>query len=170
MTKGQDQPLPITVIYLDVDGAISALSSTHGFGDGRTFRLDGFRLTLSQRLGIRLRSLDAEIRWLTTWAEQANEVGARMGLPTLPLAAPPPAGATSSGPWKLDIVRKQVEEERRPFVWIDDDAIGRQAEAWASSCGVPSLLLRPKPHRGLTPADLDAIEHFIAEPNGSGAR
>jgi hypothetical protein len=142
---------------------VSALSSRHGFGDGRRTSIDDYDLTLWRKLGARLRQLDADIRWLTTWDQQANSVGARMGLQPLPVAGSPPQGATSSGPWKLEIVKAVVECERRAFVWIDDDAIGRDAEVWLENCPVRGVFIRPKANRGLTPPDLEAVEAFIAD-------
>ena len=84
-------------MYLDVDG-VSALSSRHAVHDARRYIVDGLQLTLSRTLGTRLKQLDAELRWLTTWAEEANHVGALIGLPALAVAAAPPPGATASGP------------------------------------------------------------------------
>lgn len=147
-------------LFLDVDGVVSALSSRHGFGDGRRHRVDGFDLTLSKSLGLRLRALDVDVLWLTTWGEQANDIGRLIGLPEYPIAGSPPNGATSSGPWKLDLVRERVQGERRPFVWADDDAIGPEAEVWAGGIDVPNLLIKPRSNRGLTPADVDAVEVF----------
>lgn len=155
-------PAARTVVYLDVDGAVSALSGAHGFGDGRRLDLYGDVLTVSARLGTRLRALDAELRWLTTWGVDADEIGAAIGLPPLTVAAEPPFHASAAGPWKLATVRAQVGDERRPFVWIDDEAIPAEAEEWLASVDVPGLLVRPDPDGGLTPADLDAVDAFLA--------
>ena len=149
------------VLYLDVDGAVSALSPAHGFGDGLAFDLFGDELVLSERLGAHLGALDADLRWLTTWGADANLIAAAMDLPDLPVAGLPPMDAAAGGPWKFEVVRGQVDLERRPFVWIDDEAIPLETEAWAASIGVPCLLIEPDPDRGLTPADLDAVEAFI---------
>lgn len=149
-------------MYLDVDGVVSALSSRHAFRDARRYTVDGFQLMLSRALGTRLKALDAELRWLTTWAEDANRVGALIGLPALPIAAMPPPGATASGPWKWDALRQLVEEEARPFVWVDDDAINLEAEAWAAEFPGQALLVKPRGNRGLSPDELDVIEQFIA--------
>lgn len=152
---------PNAVVYLDVDGVVSALSPTHGFGDGMPFELFGDELILSSRLGDRLRALDAGLRWLTTWGPDANLIAAAMDLPDLPVAGLPPMDATAGGPWKFDVVRAQVEIERRPFVWIDDEAIPDGTAAWAESMDVPYLLVEPDPERGLTPTEVDAVEAFI---------
>jgi hypothetical protein len=149
------------ILFLDIDGVLNALSSRHGFKDGRRRVVDGFELNLSRRLGQRLRDLDAEVRWLTTWGDRANAVGALIGLPHYTVAARPHGGASSAGSWKLDAVRSHTVREPRPFVWVDDEAIDEQAAEWVTSCGVRSLLVRPRPNRGLAPADLDEIERFI---------
>lgn len=151
------------VVYLDVDGVLNALSTTHAFGDGVAHRVEGFELLLSPRQGRRLATLDAEVRWLTTWGRDAARVGALIGLGTLAVAAEPPDAVTSSGPWKLDCVRQQVSAEGRPFVWIDDNAIGRTARRWAETVGVPHLLVTPDPLIGLRPEELDAVERFVAD-------
>ena len=77
-------------------------------------------------------------------------------------AAEPPMDATAGGPWKFAAVRAQVGHERRPFVWVDDEAIPDAADEWLRSIDVPGLLVRPDPDLGLTPADLDAVEAFVA--------
>jgi hypothetical protein len=165
------------VLFLDIDGALSALSARHGFKDGRRRMVDGYQLNVSRQLGERIRRLDVEVRWLTTWGEQANEVGKLIGLPPYAVAALPPSGASSAGSWKLDAVRSHIAREPRPFIWVDDEAIDEHAEAWAADCGTRSLLVRPKPNRGLEPADLDQMERFIdgeapqgAEPPDSSHR
>lgn len=150
------------MVYLDVDGVLSALSSRHAFRDGRRYVVDGFQLTLSRALGTRLKALDADLRWLTTWAEEANQVGALIGLPALAVAAIPPPGATASGPWKWEALRQVVEKEDRPFVWVDDDAINVEAETWAAQFPRQALLIKPRGNRGLSPDELDVIEQFIA--------
>ena len=150
------------VVYLDVDGAVSALSGTHGFGDGTPLDLYGDVLTVSAGLGTRLRALDAELRWLTTWGVDADRIGAAMGLPPLLVAEEPPMDASAGGPWKFVAVRAQVERERRPFVWVDDEAIPDDADGWLASLDVPGLLVRPDPDLGLSPADLYAVDAFLA--------
>ncbi|MCP3854012.1 MAG: hypothetical protein GY698_04645 [Actinomycetia bacterium] len=151
------------VVFLDVDGVVSALSSRHAFGDGRKLVLDGFSLTLSRRLGARLASLSADIVWLTTWGQKANEVGCRVGLPELPVAALPPVGGAADGAWKFEAVREYSSTAGRPWVWIDDNAISRQAEVWAEAQQFRSLLVRPAANRGLSPEEMDSIEDWILE-------
>src|SRR5438046_46591 len=103
------------ILYLDIDGVVSSMTSENAFGDGRVLRLDGFHLNLSRQLGTRLSALDASVRWLSTWGVRAREVGDLLGVPRWPVAIEPPAGATSSGPWKFDCVRSQIEAEGQAF-------------------------------------------------------
>lgn len=56
-----------------------------------------------------------------------------------------------------------MEQERRSFVWIDDDAIDRSVESWASNCGLRSLIIRPSPRIGLSPQEFDVIDDFVAD-------
>lgn len=150
------------MLYLDVDGVLNALSNVHAFDDAEPHAIAGYQLLLSAEQGRRLAALDADIRWLTTWGRDAYLVGERIGLPSLPVAADPPDAVTSSGPWKYEAVRRQVEDERRPFVWIDDNAISRPARAWAERLDLAHLLIAPDPLRGVGPDDLGRVEGFIA--------
>jgi hypothetical protein len=64
--------------------------------------------------------------------------------------------------WKLAAARALLAgEPRRPLVWTDDELrLHPAAAAWARSRGARSLLLSPRPERGLTPRDLREIELF----------
>jgi hypothetical protein len=63
-------------------------------------------------------------------------------------------------------VRRSVERDPRPFVWLDDDIDFFQDEAvtpreWAASLSTPSLLIAPDSDAGLQPHQLDAVEEFV---------
>src|SRR5664280_1665983 len=89
----------------------------------------------------------------------------------------PKPRTTSSPPWSAwppacrriaaDLYReslatgRQVAAERRPFVWVDDEAIAEDDFAWAERLAVPSLFVRPDPTEGLTPEQLTTIEEFV---------
>jgi hypothetical protein len=65
-------------------------------------------------------------------------------------------------------VRRTVETDLRPFVWVDDDLdlfvqAGVTPQAWVDSLKVKSLLIGPDPRTGLMPGDLETIEVFIAD-------
>ncbi len=149
------------ILYLDIDGVVSSMTGENAFGDGRVVLVDGYHLNLSRELGARLAALDVDVRWLTTWGTRAADVADLLGVPRWPLAMKPPRGATSSGPWKFDCVRDQIEADVQPFAWVDDAAIDRNVEVWADNLPVRSLLLRPDPRIGLSPPEVDVLEDFI---------
>lgn len=60
---------------------------------------------------------------------------------------------------------------KRPFVWIDDDLADWQIE-WAetrSAQGIPTLMVRPRPHIGMTPDDAELIVEFLQAAMGPNA-
>jgi len=67
---------------------------------------------------------------------------------------------------KFLAVRRSVDRDPRPFVWIDDDIDFFQHEAvtpreWAAGLSMPSLLIAPESVTGLLPGELDAVEKFV---------
>jgi hypothetical protein len=64
-----------------------------------------------------------------------------------------------------------IEQDPRPFVWLDDDIDFLRDEAvspreWADGISVPSLLIAPDPRTGLLPRQLDAVEEFVRQHGG----
>jgi hypothetical protein len=50
-------------------------------------------------------------------------------------------------------------------VWIDDQLRYEQdAQAWAGILGARILPISPDPRRGISPAELNAVIAFVAEP------
>jgi hypothetical protein len=73
----------------------------------------------------------AEIRWHTTWQQDAAVVGKLMHLPDFPVAEAPEWHAFLAADrvklhddewWKIGAAVRVVEEEKRPLLWTDDDA------------------------------------------------
>jgi HAD domain in Swiss Army Knife RNA repair proteins len=172
MASGSDVPL----LLLDVDGVLNAVSLDLPEGWERGV-FNGFVISWDPTITARLRELHVcgrvEIHWLTTWAENADELLAEpMGLPRgLRVHARPDAGPTgfsgvlrgASGWWKLDMARAVAEAEPdRRIVWIDDD-LAEQAEDtgdWLAA-NPHVLVVAPDLFVGLTHEQLDEIEAWL---------
>jgi hypothetical protein len=166
---GRRSTLADPVLYLDVDGVLNVLG---GGGDWEDFELHHvtvnvgatYSLWLSRSMGRLLRDLGIEIRWATTWADEANEkISPLVDLPTDLTVTCRPSLSWSRFKWAA--IEAEVEKERRPFVWIDDEAIPSQTEVreWATGLGVRCLLIKPDPYMGIRQDDIRLIEEFIRE-------
>lgn len=166
--------MALPLCLLDVDGVLNPYAMTgptpEAFADFEEHTARGFLLRLSRDMGRRLARLTAELCWATTWADTIDrDVTPFCGLPAgLRIAARPPLEeAALATNWKLVQVRRLLEAEPRPFVWIDDDALsrpgpdGEDALSWAGGLEVPHLLVAPDPAVGLTAAELGWIERFL---------
>lgn len=171
-TSSGARPLPLLV--LDVDGVLNPYamhgSTPESFQDFSVHEARGFELRLSPAMGRSLVRLQAELCWATTWADTVDrDVAPYCDLPPgLRVAArPPEEPAALLTNWKLVQVRRLVEASRRPFVWVDDDALdwagpdGVDARSWAAGCPVPHLLVAPHPATGLTPRQVEEIGAFL---------
>lgn len=168
------QALPL--VFLDVDGVLNPYAwdgqRPGAFADFSLHEARGFNLRLSPAMGARLARLPAEIRWATTWSDTIDrDVTPFVGLPTglLVAARLPGEVAEALTNWKFTQVRAVVEQEQRPFVWLDDDALdwpdahGLTPRRWAASLELPNLCYSPDPACGLTEHDLAAIERWLSE-------
>lgn len=162
------------LVVLDVDGVLNPFAMTDvspaAFEDFEAHEARGFVLRLSRAMGRRLSKLPAELCWATTWADTIDrDVSPYCDLPSgLRVAAWPPAGGEAAqSNWKLVQLRRLVEAEMRPFVWVDDDAMswpdpdGTDAHAWSAGLTLPHLLLSPDPATGLTVGEIGRIAAFL---------
>jgi len=160
------------ILFLDVDGVFIPYDRAEAVPDSATVALTGpdpdeeLLARIDPRHGPRLQALGCELVWATGWEDEANdEISPRLGLPELPVLAwtlgdigrPEPSGLH----WKTrDIVEIAVG---RPFVWVDDE-IGPVDRDWvAAHHPAPALLRRVDPRIGLTAADIDEIEAWLAD-------
>lgn len=159
------------VILLDVDGVLNAVPhwdpTARGFQD---FKMKTcatyYDITHSQQMADRLSALDADIVWLTTWEDRANEwIAPLFGWPELPVIF---GGEEWYRPgwWKSTVAEKFIGEDPRPFIWIDDDlrhATPSELEwiNWYDENGYKNLLVAPDTHVGITPFQIDCMEKFI---------
>lgn len=182
------------VWLLDIDGVINAVSRkfpTHAWPEEvwRTERIPNsmgtFPITWAQPVIDFLRDTHergrAEVRWHTTWQEEAQLVADLTGLPVFPVADAPEFRngsadaaawiAAGSRPgrepwWKLGAAMRVVEQEGRPLVWTDDDigdALWGADHIKVGADGAPALLVCPNHRTGLDAKDLMLIGQFLTD-------
>jgi hypothetical protein len=172
-------PAPPPILLLDVDGVLNAVCLDLPEGWQRGI-YNGFVLSWDPTVTARLRDLHesgrVELQWLTTWTENADALLAEpMGLPrglrTHGRDDVLPTGFEGrlrglSGWWKLAAARGVAEAEPgRRIVWVDDDlaAQGEDTSDWLAANG-QVLVVAPDLSTGLTHAELDRVEAWLAEP------
>lgn len=162
------------ILYLDVDGVISP----HGRSvwlDSVAVRLENsygvsYTVRLSRSMGQSIAGLGVEIRWATSWGHDAPKLIAPLiGLPSgsavtsKPGADPPLLGDQGFSLFKGADIRREVELEGRPFIWVDDDSITELDRLWAANLQVDCLLIQPDAYLGLEPKHLVQMRGFIEE-------
>ena len=169
---------PPPVLLLDVDGVLNAVRRDLPEG-WRRGTFNGYVLSWDPTVVARLRRLHesgrVELQWLTTWTEMADRLLAEpLGLPrglrthdreeVLPTGFGGPLGG-ASGWWKLTAARAVAEAEPdRRIVWIDDDLADQAGDTseWLAANG-QVLVVAPDYRTGLTHAELDRVEAWLAE-------
>lgn len=112
-----------------------------------------------------------EIRWLTTWMNDAQAIADEFGLPTFPVAGGEEyddrlrvEAFDRNAWWKLPAAKRVLTDECRPLIWTDDDitySLGRRGQDEMRALG-PALLIGPNDRTGLTPKHLRRITEFVA--------
>jgi len=156
------------VWLLDVDGVLNATRPSWGTAPFRAYAHAGgheWRMTWAPKLIHRIlelhRSGEVEIRWCSTWCNDAAEVERIMHLPKFPPAFVVPDGGYV-GDLKLAAARAVLADDCR-LIWTDDDETPTCGPIYDElTAGGRGLLIAPNPRRGLQPPDLDAIEEFLA--------
>ncbi|MFG2996942.1 HAD domain-containing protein [Streptomyces sp. NPDC048340] len=160
----QPPPLPLPLLFLDVDGPLIPFGGqgypTYGPPDADAHPL---LARVDPALGPRLAALPCELVWATTWMEDANEVlGPRLGLPRLPVVDwPEPSAEDGRGGrhWKTRTLVARAAG--RAFVWVDDE-ITAADRAWvAAHHPGRALLHRVDPRLGLGEADFAALDGWL---------
>lgn len=165
------------LLLVDVDGVLNCFGSI--WTD--TYEAEHFvrdlplaydRYTIRCRLDTadRLRELlhHFEPVWATAWTENAHPYWRHvLGLDEEPWPHIDfgPGWAPLGGTWKLPTVRQWAEEgpgAGRALAWIDDD-LQPDAYEWAHNriaAGIPTLLIKTKPHEGLGEREETRLKAF----------
>lgn len=107
----------------------------------------------------------AEVRWHTTWQEEANKVSVALGLPEFEVeTAPEYQGWTKSRPWwKVPAAKRVCKRTRGNMIWTDDDAafpdLDKRDRLYLRNEGV--LIIAPSTSMGLVQANLDKITFYL---------
>jgi hypothetical protein len=158
---------------LDVDGVLNAPTPAwpggvvDGHADvlGRTYRLRWAR-DLVRKVAALHASGWVEVRWATTWVDHIEQIERLMHLPGMTTAfSGVDPNSLDARQLKIDAAMRVVEQERRPLIWTDDDAVPLEGPLLdrLDASGMPVLLVRPHLRHGLHPEDLAAIDDFIAD-------
>lgn len=113
----------------------------------------------------------AEIRWHTTWQDDANALGEAVGLPEFPVQDAPEfhtvyqRGESDRGEgwWKYPAAHRVVVDEHRTLLWTDDDitwSLGRRGSGELRALG-SALLVSPNDRTGLCKRHLRQIDEFL---------
>lgn len=162
--KVTDAVLPLWL--LDVDGVLNAVCMEPAEGYTQV-KCAGFWITyrpaLIDRIAALHRSGAVEIRWLTTWCEDAaNLLAPLIALPTFAVEGSDDYKAAAGGYWwKAVTARRLVEgDPDRPLIWTDDDCgyANRLGELDWLADHPNKLVISPKVHTGITDEHMNEIE------------
>lgn len=163
--------MPRVIIYLDVDGVINAIRNgtpsqkRTGFKDFRRTTVNGFQIQYAQELIDWLNTVsqieDVEIKWLTTWQEDApKNLCPAIGLFGWDWEVLGGDLTDWGGVhwWKYKAIREDHAKHKPSLaVWIDDDLkLETRAHHWAiETANVIAVI--PDALDGLTKEALDGI-------------
>lgn len=165
--------MPQTVWFLDVDGVINAIPQ-----EGEEWKYESFwaqasngkfLITYAPELMEFIRTVHesgiAEVRWLTTWGNEANtELCETLGLPQFEVAATKNYGDRW---WKWVYLADWADENPdTPFIWTDDDIrFDTTATWWVDRLAEkrPVLSISPATTVGLTRDHVARIAKFATE-------
>jgi len=170
MSSGSLIPPRNPLWLLDVDGVINAVCGTCPPGSSGC-GFNGYTITWPTEVVRRMRQLHetsaVEIRWLTTWCEDAaNMIAPALGLPLdCVVEGSDDHKGVREGWWKSTTAKRLSDADPdRPLIWTDDDLdyAERQGEVdWLRERTGPTFAYAPDPRQGITPKYLARIEAFI---------
>lgn len=155
-------------LYLDVDGVVNPRPARQP-GPFDDWVNDGY-VTWSPSMGERLAGLGAEIVWLSTWRDQANDIlSRRYGWEPKEVLERHEEVVW----WKIESLFYNHDGE--PFIWVDDEIDERRSEdatvidGMLAGLGVEYLLICPDPHVGISAEQFEEMATFIAQNGAADA-
>jgi hypothetical protein len=147
------------ILFVDVDGVISLFGFAPSASElpGRFHWIDGVAHCIPDVAGDHLNRLAErfELVWATGWEEKANEyLPFILGVPELPCLVFQGRAVFGSAHWKVDAIAEYAAD--RPAAWIDDN-LDATCHEWASSRGVPTLLVETRSPTGMTEEHVDNL-------------
>jgi hypothetical protein len=153
------------VWLLDVDGVINASrpgwsaapKSGYAYANSNSWKMR-WSPSLIRRIRDVFNGGSVEILWATTWVGHTEGLERLFGLPALLSAR----SQSMSTPYKR-MAAEDVVNSGRKLIWTDDEAIPTAGSLYAKLIEAESLLIAPKPSRGLRPEHLDEIDRYVLE-------
>ena len=169
------------IVAVDIDGVVNALPTSDAdlahFERWERRQVMGYPLTVAGEVVDWLTSLPergGEFHWASTWTPNRALLEQAFGLPAdAPVAADPEAPIPAAEPgvtWKGAQIAHLVADQRRPLVWMDDDAI---TDATVTALGdvahrldLAMLLVPTRLPTGLQPEQMRRIDDFLVAVQG----
>jgi hypothetical protein len=133
------------------------------------------RVWLKPSHGASLKACGYQIIWATAWELEANEwIGPEIGLPELESVDwGPVAEYDESKPekklfYKTRRIAEYMNENHKgiPFIWVDDEAKGRDLDYLRDYCPVDVDILQVNPKKGLDENDFETLKKWKDEHSG----
>lgn len=151
--------------FLDIDGVVNALAPGDGLVQTTAVCMDHpftihYSPELVETINACHRAGIVEIRWLSTWEQEARASFARaVGVDDFHAYDIP---QEDTGRWyKAEVVDQVIAREGRSFVWTDDEVDLEKHGLLDQALGMPHLLVAPYEDRGLTPEDMYRVLGFL---------
>jgi len=173
------------ILLLDFDGVLNFFSSSSGYKKAKdtagyvkqtTLIVNGEAVPVSwpaesvKRLNDLKRTTGYEWKWLSTWRSWTTLIDDELGTRSDGFVSwkeadgknYPGYNVRESYGAKLAHVLRINDEDKRPFVWVDDEATDFFSPDQLSY-DVPHLIIKPDEKTGMTRTHLTQIEKFMRE-------
>lgn len=153
------------VWLLDVDGVLNASKAGwsaapktgYAYANGESWKMRWSPALMARIHNVHNTGL-VEILWATTWVGHTDQLERLFRLPAFNSARP----QSMSTPYKR-MAAEDVVDSGRKLIWTDDEAIPSAGAVHFKLVAHSSLLIAPKPNKGLRSEHLDEIDKFVIE-------